>query len=173
MRAVRGGNRDPRCCCGRGRRPCRAGAVAALSIASRRARGHQADEMHLHQASRAAPCRSILALSRHRRRHVHCAGTGVPVLKMTASERRSFRVPARPYPRNGHAVGGADDAQSTPMRMDMRMDACVRRATATPAADPVRVYGHAHGHAHVPSCAYSRNSPDPTHVSYDILVMAY
>ena len=28
---------------------------------------------------------SILALSRHRRRHVYCAGMGVPVLKMTAS----------------------------------------------------------------------------------------
>ena len=27
---------------------------------------------------------------RHRRRHVHCVGMGVPVLKMTASERRSF-----------------------------------------------------------------------------------
>ena len=27
---------------------------------------------------------------RHRRRHVYCAGMAVPVLKMTASERRSF-----------------------------------------------------------------------------------
>ena len=27
---------------------------------------------------------------RHRRRHAHCAGMGVPILKMTASERRSF-----------------------------------------------------------------------------------
>ena len=33
---------------------------------------------------------------------------GVPVLEMTASERRSFRAPARPYPRNGHAVGDAE-----------------------------------------------------------------
>ena len=30
------------------------------------------------------------ALYRHRRRHVYCAGIGVSVLKMTASERRSF-----------------------------------------------------------------------------------
>ena len=33
---------------------------------------------------------SILALYRHRRRHVHCAGVGVLVLKMTALPRRSF-----------------------------------------------------------------------------------
>ena len=33
---------------------------------------------------------SISALSRHRRRHARCAGIGVPVLKMTATERRSF-----------------------------------------------------------------------------------
>ena len=33
---------------------------------------------------------SISALSRHRRRHVRCADMGVLVLKMTASERRSF-----------------------------------------------------------------------------------
>ena len=33
---------------------------------------------------------SISALSRHRRRHVHCAGMGMPVLKMSALERRSF-----------------------------------------------------------------------------------
>ena len=33
--------------------------------------------------------------------YARCAGMGVPVLKMTAS-------PARPYPRNGHAVGDAD-----------------------------------------------------------------
>ena len=38
----------------------------------------------------------------HRRRQVHCAGMGVPVLKMTDSEE------ARPYPRNGHAVGDAE-----------------------------------------------------------------
>ena len=31
-----------------------------------------------------------------RRRDVHCAGIGVPALRMTALE---------PYPRNGHAVG--------------------------------------------------------------------
>ena len=31
-----------------------------------------------------------IALSRHRRRRVRCAGMGVPVLKMTAAERRSF-----------------------------------------------------------------------------------
>ena len=31
---------------------------------------------------------SISALSRHRRRHAHCAGMGVPVLKMTASGAR-------------------------------------------------------------------------------------
>ena len=71
-----------------------------------------------------------MALYWHLRRHVYCAGMGVPVLemtasegmgvpviKMTASERRSFRVPARPYPRNRparpsprnrHAVGDAD-----------------------------------------------------------------
>ena len=28
--------------------------------------------------------------------------------KMTASPRRSFWVPTRPYPRNGHAVGDAE-----------------------------------------------------------------
>ena len=33
---------------------------------------------------------SISALSRHRRRHVHYTGMGMQVLKMTASERRSF-----------------------------------------------------------------------------------
>ena len=33
---------------------------------------------------------SISALSRRRRRHVYCAGMDVPVLKMTASARRSF-----------------------------------------------------------------------------------
>ena len=33
----------------------------------------------------------ISALSRHRRRHVHCAGMGVPVLKMTASPRERER----------------------------------------------------------------------------------
>ena len=38
---------------------------------------------------------------RRRRRHVHCAGMAVPVLEMTAS-------PARPYPRNGTAVGDAE-----------------------------------------------------------------
>ena len=32
----------------------------------------------------------FLALYRHRRRHLHCADTGVPVLKMTAWELRSF-----------------------------------------------------------------------------------
>ena len=32
----------------------------------------------------------LLSASRHRRRHVHRAGMGVPVLKMTASPRRSF-----------------------------------------------------------------------------------
>ena len=55
-----------------------------------------------------APEPSISALSQHRRRHVNCAGMGMPVLQMTASERRSFGVPARPYPRIGHAVGDAD-----------------------------------------------------------------
>ena len=45
---------------------------------------------------------------RHRRRHAHCAGRGVPVLKVTASPRVTFRVPARPCPRDGHAVGDAD-----------------------------------------------------------------
>ena len=49
-----------------------------------------------------------MALYRHRRRHAHCAGIAVPVLKVTASPRRSFRVPARPYPRDGHAVGDAE-----------------------------------------------------------------
>ena len=34
--------------------------------------------------------RQVLALHRHRRRHVQCAGMGLPVLKMTAFERRSF-----------------------------------------------------------------------------------
>ena len=48
------------------------------------------------------------ALYRHRRRHIHCAGMGVPVPKMTVSETRSFWVPARPYPRNEHAVGDAE-----------------------------------------------------------------
>ena len=38
---------------------------------------------------------------RHRRRHVYCVRMGVPVLKTTAS-------PARPYPRNRHAVGDAE-----------------------------------------------------------------
>ena len=33
---------------------------------------------------------SMSALSRHRRRHVYCAAMDVPVLKMTASARRSF-----------------------------------------------------------------------------------
>ena len=46
--------------------------------------------------------------SRHRRRHVYCAGMAVPVPRMTASPRRSFWVPARPYLRNRHAVGDAD-----------------------------------------------------------------
>ena len=32
----------------------------------------------------------------------------VMLYQMTASERRSFGVPARPYPRNGHVVGDAD-----------------------------------------------------------------
>ena len=32
----------------------------------------------------------VLTTYRHRRRRVHCAGRGVPVLKTTASERRSF-----------------------------------------------------------------------------------
>ena len=37
------------------------------------------------------------ALSRHRRRHGHCAGMDVPVLKMTASaQARSYAVPACP-----------------------------------------------------------------------------
>ena len=43
-----------------------------------------------------------------RRRHVHCAGMGVPVLKMTAPPRQSFWVPARPHPCNRHAVGDAE-----------------------------------------------------------------
>ena len=38
----------------------------------------------------AGPGSSISALPRHRRRHVHCAGVGVLVLKMTALPRRSF-----------------------------------------------------------------------------------
>ena len=42
---------------------------------------------------------SISALSRHRRRHVHCAGMGAPVPKMTASHQ---------YPRNGGAVIDAE-----------------------------------------------------------------
>ena len=33
---------------------------------------------------------TISALSRHRRRHVYCAGMDVPVLKMSALARRSF-----------------------------------------------------------------------------------
>ena len=33
---------------------------------------------------------SILPLSRHRQRHVHCAAIGTPVLKRIASPRRSF-----------------------------------------------------------------------------------
>ena len=37
-----------------------------------------------------SPRRSISAVYWYRRRHVHCAGMGVPVLKMTASPRRSF-----------------------------------------------------------------------------------
>ena len=37
------------------------------------------------------PCiGSTSALSRHRRRHVHCTGMSVPVLKTTAFLRRSF-----------------------------------------------------------------------------------
>ena len=59
-----------------------------------------------------APKHRCVALSRRRRRHVYRAGTGVPVRKMTAAERRSVRVPARPAPRNGHAVG---DAEIEPM----------------------------------------------------------
>ena len=51
---------------------------------------------------------SISALSRHRRRRVHYAGMGVSVLEMSASARRSFRGPTRPYQRNGHAVGDAE-----------------------------------------------------------------
>ena len=51
---------------------------------------------------------------RHRRWRVHCAGTRVPVLKMTGSPRRSFRVLARPYPRNRHAVGDADIEPTPP-----------------------------------------------------------
>ena len=47
-------------------------------------------------------------VSRHRRWHVHCAGMGVPALEVTAVAGRSFCVPARPYPRNGHAVGDAE-----------------------------------------------------------------
>ena len=36
-----------------------------------------------------------LAVSyRHRRRHVHCAGMGMPVLKMTASPSTGMPVPA-------------------------------------------------------------------------------
>ena len=33
---------------------------------------------------------AYIVASEHRRRHVHCADMGVPVLKMTASERRPF-----------------------------------------------------------------------------------
>ena len=47
----------------------------------------------------------MLALYWHRRRHVHCAGMGVPlgeaVILSTGTPIR------RPYPRNGHAVGDA------------------------------------------------------------------
>ena len=64
-----------------------------------------------------APAYPYSTLYRHRRRHVHCAGMGVPVLQTTASERRSFGVPARPYPRNGHAVG---DAETEPTWTDYR-----------------------------------------------------
>ena len=40
---------------------------------------------------RRRPARSsTITTYRHRRRHVRCAGMGVPVLKRTASERRSF-----------------------------------------------------------------------------------
>ena len=64
---------------------------------------------------------SAITIYRHRRRHIHCAGMGVPILKMTASPRRSFRVPARAYPRNGHAVGDADvEARSTSVRPHQR-----------------------------------------------------
>ena len=41
----------------------------------------------------------LLALSRHCRRHVHCAGVGVPVLQNDRlGERRSFPVPDTPIP---------------------------------------------------------------------------
>ena len=66
---------------------------------------------------------SISALYRDRRWPVRCADMRVPVLQMTACPRRSFGVPARAsptacplrgyvparsYPRNGHAVGDAE-----------------------------------------------------------------
>ena len=43
----------------------------------------------------AADIGSISALYRHRRRHVHCAGMDVPVLKMIASESTATPMPAQ------------------------------------------------------------------------------
>ena len=101
----------------------------------------------------------------HRRRHVHSAGTGVPVPKMTASERRSFCVPARPYLHNGRAVWLWPAPAHLPVLLldalaavgveavvhgDVRVDRRVQPAhdpigsiSASPTARPFRGYGRA------------------------------
>ena len=75
-------------------------------------------------------------LSRQRRRHLHCAGMGMPVLKTTASERRSFWVPACPCPRNGHAVGDAEMRMTgmPPMTPFLRMSSrpCGSKSSGSP-----------------------------------------
>ena len=56
---------------------------------------------------------------------VYCARMGVPVLQTTASARRSFCVPARPYPRNGHAdlLHAAADFDAARVRIVVDADA--------------------------------------------------
>ena len=97
-------------------------ASTARSIASRRLRPSAITASACAWACEETRGSIFLALSRHRRRHVHCAGMGVPALKMSASERRSFGVPAHPCPRDRHAVGDAEVREKKSMRADMRSD---------------------------------------------------
>ena len=74
-----------------------------------------------------------------------------PVLKMTASLRRSFWVPARPYPRSTHAVGDAELERiyTMPARRPARIVVALSSAHVCARNEAWSV----HGPMHIP-CAY-------------------
>ena len=109
------------------RRRCRDAYICALQIST------EAGSLKAVQARTCGKCLTVRidsstsALSRHRRRHVHCAGMGVPVLKMTASPSTGTPI----HPCYGHAVGDAE-IEPCGKSLTVRARACISTNCTAP-----------------------------------------